>query len=465
MDTIWVPTLADGSGPKYLSLARALRDDIQAGRLAEGVQLPPVRDLAWALKVTPGTVSRAYQVATQEGLLQATVGRGTFVAATAPRLGPVVPVAERDNRPVAGRLDLRSPRLPDVGQTEEIANALRKTAMKIDAHWLDYPSQTAEYPLRAAVCDWVAGRVLGSVQPQDVVLTHGGQSSLGLALLCCLRGDRPVVLTEDLCYPGFRYSARLLRAEVHGVELDAEGIRPDALEAACRRHAAQVLCLTPEAQNPTTARMSLARRHEIVSIARRYNLQIVEDECYAPRDTDTPALRALAPERTWFVGSWSKSVSAALRFGFVICPKERGETGRLAAQQSYFALSQAVSSLCLQLFETGAAAQIRARVLAEFVARSEMAANRLGGFDMRWQPGLPFVWIDLPQGWRASTFASRAEEADVLIRSADQYAMVTGRAPQSVRITLPGDVTRERLDQGLTALAGLLAAPPSDMGV
>ena len=465
MDTIWAPDLAQGL-PKYLALSQALRQAIEAGTLAEGTQLPPVRDLAWAIKVTPGTVARAYQIATQEGLLQATVGRGTFVAARVARLGPVPPApAERDNRPVAGRLDLRSPNLPEVGQFAALGEAMRRISLKIDAQWLDYTSQSGETPLRAAVCHWLASRVLGSVGPQDIVLTHGGQNGVSLILQCCLRGDRPVVLVEDLCYPGFRYAARLARAEVHGVELDAEGMIPDALEAACRRYHPQVLCLSPGAQNPTTARMSEARRTEIVSLARRYNLQVIEDECYASRNSDRPTLRALAPERVWYLGSLSKSVSAALRFGFVVCPTAMGDAGRLTAQQSYFALSQAVSALCLDLFQTGAADEIRNRVLAEFTLRGEIAVNLLGAFDICWQPGLPFVWLNLPSGWRASTFARRAEAADVLLRQADQYAMVTGGAPNAVRMALAGDTSRARLETGLRALAGLLASPPSDMAV
>ena len=73
-DTTWRPDLTQFPGPKYLALTRALREAIRAGELPPGSQLPTVRDLAWDLHVTPGTVSRAYQLATQEGLLAATVG-------------------------------------------------------------------------------------------------------------------------------------------------------------------------------------------------------------------------------------------------------------------------------------------------------------------------------------------------------------------------------------------------------
>ena len=90
MDTIWRPDLGQG-GPKYLALAQELRSAIRSGTLAEGAKLPPVRDLAWDIKVTPGTVARAYQIVTHEGLLQATVGRGTFVAAQVPRLSRTPP--------------------------------------------------------------------------------------------------------------------------------------------------------------------------------------------------------------------------------------------------------------------------------------------------------------------------------------------------------------------------------------
>ena len=69
-DTTWHPDLSQFPGPKYLALTRALREAIRAGELPPGAQLPTVRDLAWDLHVTPGTVSRAYQLATQEGLLQ-----------------------------------------------------------------------------------------------------------------------------------------------------------------------------------------------------------------------------------------------------------------------------------------------------------------------------------------------------------------------------------------------------------
>lgn len=466
MDTSWTPVLSDEDGPKYLSLARSLRDAVRDGILPEGSRLPPVRDLAWRLHVTPGTVARAYHIGVQEGLLQATVGRGTFVAARTPRLGPTQPLfQERDPPGTTGRLDLRSPLLPEVGQTRAFAAALHRMADQMGPQWLDYPSQTAEADLRAEVCRWLDNRDLGSFGPEDVMLTHGGQSAIALILACCLRGERPVVLTEELSYPGFRYAARAARAEVVTVEIDDEGILPAALEAACRRHGAQVLCLTPEAQNPTAARMGAARRAEVVAIARRHDLQVIEDECYVPAESNLPSLRAMAPERVWYAGSLSKSVSMALRFGYVVCPEGMGHAGRLTAQHGFFALSQAVSGLCLDLMRSGAAQDIRQGVHRVFADRLARLVAGLRGADLAWQPGIPFVWLRLPVGWRASTFLRCAEEEGVLLRSADQYAMVTGRAPNAVRLAIIGQGSDAEFDKAIAKLARLLRNPPSDMAV
>jgi len=461
--TIWTPDLTHYPGPKYLALSRALREAVRAGELAEGSQLPTVRDLAWALGVTPGTVSRAYALATQEGLLAATVGRGTFVAARAPRLGPTQPLfIEREPQALQGRADLRAPQLPDVGQGEAFRAALAAIQPNIGPDWIDYPSQRAEAPLRAALCAWLADRVLGAVGPDDIALTSGGQNAINLIFLCCLRGDRPVILTEELAYPGFRHAARLARAEVVGVETDAEGIVPEALEAACRRHGAQILCVTTEAQNPTTARMGMERRQRIAEIARHFDLQVIEDDCYSLTESNLPSLRALAPERVWHVGSLSKTVSAALRFGYVVCPTGMGETGRLTVQHAYFALAKPVSDIALHLFTSGAAVELRRKVGEDLDQRLRLTVQHLGRFDLSWQEGLRFVFLRLPQGWRASTFTREAEAEGVLIRSADEYALIHGRAPHAVRLALAGNMPLSRFEAGLRSLARLLDRPPYD---
>jgi len=74
--TLWTPNLTGRSGPRYRAIADSLTDDVRAGRLREGTRLPTHRDLADALRVTVGTVSRAYSEAGRRGLIKGEVGRG-----------------------------------------------------------------------------------------------------------------------------------------------------------------------------------------------------------------------------------------------------------------------------------------------------------------------------------------------------------------------------------------------------
>lgn len=468
MVTIWAPDLAQFDGPKYLALADALRAAIRSGTLTEGDRLPPVRELAWTLGITPGTVARAYQIATQEGLLEAAVGRGTYVAASAPNFGPTVPlISDRpaENLRAAAPVDLRSPQLPDVGQTAALAAILRDMAGQVTQDWLVYPGLRRDRPLRAAFAEFLSDRALGPIGADDLALAHGGQNAIGIVLQCCLRGDRPQILCEELAYPGFRHAARLNRAEVVPVAIDGWGMRADALDAACRRSGARIVCLTTEAQNPTTVRMPAERRDDILRVARRHDLQIIEDDCYSIVPSRDPALRALAPERCWYVTSLSKSISAGLRFGAIVCPAGRGESARLAAQHSYFGLARPVTEIAGRLLASGQAQALRGQVQEVMSARLAQTVAALDGFDVAWREGLSFVWLRLPQGWRGSTFARECEGAGVLIRSADEYALVDGHAPNAVRIALSGSESDGRYGAALATLARLLANPPGELPV
>lgn len=466
MDTNWKPDLARFAGPKYLALVHALREAIRGHALHEGERLPPVREMAWRLSLTPGTVARAYQIATQEGLLEAAVGRGTFVAAEKRRT-PVQPLLlDRPDSPdPTGPVDLRAPTLPDVGQAHVLSEAMRHAADRTAPDWLDYPSLRRDRPTREALVRLMADRDLGPLGPDDLVLSHGGQNALSIVFQCCLAGERPVIFAEELAYPGIRHAARLMRAEVVPVALDGEGMRADALDSACRRHGGRIVCLTAEAQNPTTVRMSDRRRAEIVAVARDHDLQIIDDDCYSVAQPTGATLRALAPERVWYVASLSKTVSAGLRLGWIACPEGMGETGRLTAQHAFFGLSRPVTAIATDLIETGAAQRIRTEVQAVFARRLDMAVAALGAYDLAWQPGLSFLWLRLPQGWRGSTFAREAEAAGVLVRSADEYALGHGQAPHAVRIALSGAEPQERFARALATLAGLLARPPGDLPV
>lgn len=475
-DTKWLPDLNGYDGPKFRALATALREAARSGQLPAGSRLPAMRDLAWRLGVTPGTVARAYQIAAAEGVIDSHVGRGSFIARRQQRLGSVQPlITERINPASADRalVDLRIPRLPDCGQTEAIRRAMQAAAQGLGDEVLDYPPSATDRDCRRSLLPWLAWRDLGPIGADDLILAHGGQNAISLVMGLCLVGEKPRLATENLAYPGLRHLARLHRADIAPVALDQQGMRPDSLDQVARLTGARLMVLTASAQNPTAARMPPARRAEIVAVARHHDMQIIEDECFStpycgPANRDIPTLRAMAPERVWHVASLSKLFSAGLRFGVVVCPDGMGEAGRLAAQHSFLGLSLPLNAIATQLMQSGEVNRLTRKVQDLVDDRVAIAQQALSQCDLSSQPGLPFLWLRLPPGWRGSTFTQSAADEGVLVRSADEFATICSGnqpIPNAVRIALDCQLPRPALEAGLTRLARLYACPPGELSI
>ncbi len=467
MDTIWPEVLPKAKGPKYTLVADTIRKAIENKTLEVGVKLPPVRELAYRLQITPGTVARAYTILTDEGLLQAEVGRGTFVA---PPKSPVLDdvwsrqlhLAESKNDK---HVSLFSPRLPDMGQVKLIRECMEKVSKADPWLFMNYPTRDAYAPMRQSVVDWLSDLPLGPLTHDDIVLTHGGQNGLCLVFQTVLSGPKPVVLVEDLSYAGFRRAGELMRAEIVGIRMDKWGIDPLAMEHVLRQTSAQAVCVSPEVQNPTGLHTPLERRKEIVEVARRFDLQIIEDDCYRMGDALEPSFRALAPERGWHVSSISKVLTPALRVGFAIAPRERSADLRRSAEYGYFGLAQPLAELTRLLLSDPRTRQIAKDVRKRMGEYVRITVNALGGFDLNWAPDVPFVWLNLPSGWRAAAFSRAAEREGIQVRSADEFALRDGRAPNAVRIAMNGHVTLDQFEDATLRLRALLDNPPEQISV
>lgn len=467
MGTIWTSTLAEKPGPKYRRVADTIRSAVENGTLQIGAKLPPVRELAYQLKITPGTVARAYTILTDEGVLMAEVGRGTFVAERETAVQDDVWSRQLHLLEAANpdHVSLFSPRLVDVGQVGLIREILRKTADMDRLSLLNYPTRDAYAPVREAVVDWLSDLPLGPLSQEDIVLTHGGQNGIMTVLQAILREAHPVILVEDLSYAGFRRAAEMLRTKVQGVVMDAHGIVPAALEEAIRRSGASVLCTSPEVHNPTGTYTPLERRQEILEICHKYNVQVVEDDCYRMGVARAPSYRALAPDIGWHVTSISKSLTPSLRVGFAVAPKGKSADLRRAAEYGYFGLAQPLAEVTRLLLSDSRARQMVIDVREEMAKYVRVAVNALGGYELTWDDQVPFLWLRLPSGWRAAAFTRAAEAQGVQLRSADEFALRDGRAPNAVRIAVNGHVTLERFETAMLRLRSLLANPPEQISV
>lgn len=458
--------------PKYAVLESAVKTAIQRGDLGPGTRLPPVRELAWQIGVTPGTVARVYRGLTEAGVLETTVGRGTFVAAPsapAPIYENMQALEVDSQRHLTGgdsyEVNILSPHLPSVGQARLIRRLLGEVAESPPSGMMHYPSYEGEAALREAACQFLSCPQLGPLEPADIAPTHGGQHGISLVMQSVLMGRRPVVLLEDLAYPGFRRMAEMLRAEVVTVATDKDGVIPDALYNVLRRHEVQLFCTSPEVQNPTCAQVPEARRHAVVEIARAADIQILEDDCYYLGPANLPSYRSLAPERVWHVSSIAKSITPALRLGFALAPREKRLALRRAAEISSFGLATPLSDLAAKLLVHPDLPDLMAELRDEIGRYVETAARVLEGHDLVWRPDVSFLWLNLPQGWRASTFVRAAEEVGLKLRAAEEYAGREFNAPHSVRFAINAGVSLRSFEDAMKRMRTLLDTPPEGIGV
>lgn len=465
MGTIWLPSLDGTAGPKHRALKQSIRAAIADGTIAAGHRLPPVREVAWKLGVTPGTVARAYKDLVDDGVLDAQVGRGTFVAEP----GTAAPAVEETPylvyAPAQGEVNLRTAQVADVGQAAVFHRLLTTLPPPAPRAYASYPAADHDAPLRARLAEWFGGPDHGRLSPEDMVLTLGAQHALVVLFTAALHGPRPIVATEELAYPGIRHAAALVRAGIIGLPFDGDGILPDALDRACIEHGVQVLVTSAAAHNPTTIRTSPDRRTAIVEVARHHGLQIVDDDCFGFAAGAGPSYRVLAPERAWVISSLSKSVSPDLRLGAIVAPPGRSVTVRSAAQQQYFGLPRPLVDLVTAALETGAAEAISARVKAKAASRIETTRAVFAGTSLRLRDGVPFAWLPMPRGWRASSFLRAAEAQGIRLKAADEFALIDGRAPNAVRLALTGEAEDARFAEALATLRALLDHPPLEIDI
>lgn len=476
MNTIWSPEAIEDAKPKYKAVVALIRDQIAVGGLKVGQKLPPVRALAWQLKITPGTVARAYSVLTDCGVLQAEVGRGTFVADPTDVMEdnlPPTPLNMIELEPlrdgqmqVAQNVNLFSPHLPDGGQAALIGGLLADIARDPPSGIMHYPSRRSALAARQAMAHWLRAAPIGPVDESDIVLSHGGQNGILLVFQTILRGRRPAIFVEELAYPGFRRAAELVRAEVVSVPCDKDGIIPEALaEAAVRHPEGQVLCTSPEVHSPTCGFTPMARRHALVDVARKADLQIMEDDCYRMGRAEGEGYRQLAPERGWYVSSLSKSVTPALRIGCAIGPKGMSAALHRSAEHGFFGLAAPMIDLAAALLAHPDLPRIMERSRLGVEAYVKVAVNALGSFDLRWRRDVPFLWLHLPQGWRASAFCQAAEKRGIQIRAAEEFASRDASSPHAVRMAINGAVALDRFDAAMQQLRDLLDNPADQISV
>ncbi len=453
--TNWIPRAGQNGGSRYKAIAEGLASDIAEGRLRPGDRLPTHRDLAYRLGVTIGTVTRAYQEALRRGLIDSTVGRGTFVAGGAP-----VPFAQAEpagSTSAAIDLGFNLPPLEDEG--ELLAQALATLAKRKSLDDLLHYQPHRGLPAHREAGATLIGRDGLSVSPDQIIVNAGGRHAIWVALSALtMPGD--TVLAEALTYAGLKQMAKMLRLRLVGVAMDENGVLPEALDRACATHAPKAFFCVPNLQNPTGGVMPDSRRHEIVDVLRRHALPVIEDDVYGfLLETPPTTLTALAPELGHYIASTSKSMVPGLRIGYLAVPPNAVARFSAPVRASMWMAPPISAEIARLWIEDGTSERLARRRRAEAEARQALTMAALAGFDVSGHKRSFHAWLTLPAQWRAEAFAAEARERGVLVTPSEAFA-VSRPAPEAVRLALGGARGREELQRGLATLRDLLEGEP-----
>jgi len=291
------------------------------------------------------------------------------------------------------------------------------------------------------------------------VLTAGAQHSLFVALSALLKPN-DTLLMEELTYSGARAIAQQQHLKIRAVAMDAEGIRPDALETACRATRARALYCMPRLQNPTSAIMSDRRKRQIAALAEKYRLTVIEDDVYGFVSPEKTPLAALIPHRTVYVTSLSKSLFPGMRLGCVSAPPEMIESITGAVWASMIMASPIGADLLSGWIEDGTAARIAEWKRHEFAARQAMARRLFEGERMQTQPTSPHIWLPLPSRWSSESFAAQVRARGVILNASTQFS-VTDQPARAVRVCLGPPRTRPGMEQAFTIIRQTLSGQPA----
>jgi GntR family transcriptional regulator / MocR family aminotransferase len=333
--------LSRQSRPLFRQVYSGLRQAILSGALPANGRLPSTRDLADQLGISRTVVLLAYDQLLAEGFVVGRLGSGTYVSSVAgtswsarpqtqarlrlSRYGSAAAAAwSRVNVPqpqkrllrydfAYGRSDL------EVFPFEMWRRILLRCARKATVSELDYGPAGGNAELREAICTHLRRSRAVFCDPSQVMIVNGSQQAVDLIARILIERGAPVAM-EEPSYQGGREALRAAGVRLLPVAVDRDGLDPAKLPAQAR-----IAFVTPSHQFPTGAVLPLARRLALLEWAKRRNAVIVEDDYdgeFRYGGQPLESLQGLDREgRVIYIGTFSRTVFAALRIGYLIAPK------------------------------------------------------------------------------------------------------------------------------------------------
>lgn len=325
--------------PLSRRLGKAIEDAIRDGRLKPGVALPGSRALAEDLGISRNTVIAALDQLVSEGWLESEASRGTFVSPTHPArhaTPPVKPGRQELGFDVPSRMTPITAAVPGalnladghadsrLSPTEEMAKAYQRALRRHGQDLLQHGEPQGNLLLRQAIASWVSERHGVAVDPEQVLITMGGQMSLQLLCPALLRPGDAVAVENPGNKAAWEVFQRQGQADVIPVAVDGQGLIPEALEEALQSTRIRLIYLTPRRQFPMTVTLSPERAKRILDLAAEHRVAVLEDDQDAEfHYGDQPLLPLYSRDTTGqviFSSSFSRLLAPGLKVGYLILP-------------------------------------------------------------------------------------------------------------------------------------------------
>jgi len=459
--------------PIYHQLHQRIAAWIQSGRLADGARLLPTRELAGLLGINRATVGAAYEALENQGLLKAHVGRGSFVCSAA-RPAPF----DWEQRLAGAPAERILPQMfwtgdgdsinfsfsrpdPALFPLPKLKRAAQRELAAQQAAILRLGAAEGYPPLREYLSVQMRREGIAG-EDDELLITSGCQQGLDLAAKVLIRPGDGVFL-EDPVYPGARDLFLAAGAQVRGIPVGAAGLSISELEHELARHRPRLLLVTPNFQNPTGATLPPAARRELLAVAARFQLPVLENDVYAGlryRGTEPPTLKSLDRDgRVVYLRSFSKVAFPGLRVGWMVAPRVVARRLAAAKQLTDLHTDQLSQAVLYRLAAEGVLSEYLRELLRQGAARLEAVVNACraempAGVEYLEPEGGMHVWLRLPPEQDAGELLGRARAKKVLFVPGRFFA-VSRPHTGALRLSFAG-LTPEKIRQGVAVLARLI---------
>lgn len=450
----WRPKKDQLKTPYYLSLADLLEADILSGNLPGGTKLPSQRELADFLDIHFTTVTRAYEECKKRNLIYGAVGSGTFVNPQA-----VTPITNSMDTRLRHQEKIGCDTAIEMGfvSSFEETNAIVAenlprifTNGDIGSH-LNYTNPTGTEKQKEIGLQWMA-RFGIRASASQVAIVSGGMNALTICFLSLFKaGDR--VAVDYYINNNIIELAKLMRIQLVPIQMDQDGMCPEALEQACQQTSIQGIHLMPCCSNPTTVRLSIARKAALSQVIQKHHLIVLENDLYAfsvvgqGRDYSVPMFELL-PEQTIYICSTTAAICSAMRIAFIVFPYRHMDALNNAISNINVKSSALDAVAVCKMIESGLADHIAAKKISLAMEANDIFNKEFPDNPCQ-NPASFFRWLKIPLELRSEPVGWELLSRGVHVYHSRRFLCGGEEDDGYLRIALSSVNSPEQLREGL----------------